>query len=115
MGKIAAVPVLGGIALSAGSRKGRWFIRPSNNRHRRLGHLVAGLLLGGIALPALAITGFYGMNIKQLPWAESPHALWIVIGLILLDVNSINDFEKEVLCTCTCTYSTCWDPGSGIT
>jgi len=39
-------------------------------------------VMGTVALPALAITGFYGMNIKQLPWAESPHALGIVIGLI---------------------------------
>lgn len=40
-------------------------------------------VLGTVAIPALAISGFYGMNIKQLPWEESPHAVWIVIGMII--------------------------------
>jgi len=40
-------------------------------------------VMGTVALPALVISGFYGMNIKPLPWAESPHALWIVAGMIL--------------------------------
>src|SRR4051794_18984316 len=40
-------------------------------------------VMGTVALPALVISGFYGMNIKPLPWAESPHALWIVVGMIL--------------------------------
>lgn len=40
-------------------------------------------VLGTVAIPALAISGFYGMNIKPLPWAESPHAVWIVSGMIL--------------------------------
>jgi len=40
-------------------------------------------VLGTVAIPALIVSGFYGMNIKQLPWAESPHAVWIVSGMIL--------------------------------
>jgi magnesium transporter len=40
-------------------------------------------VMGTVAIPALAISGFYGMNIKHLPWAESPHAVWIVSGLIV--------------------------------
>jgi magnesium transporter len=35
-------------------------------------------VLGTIALPALAITGIYGMNLKGLPFQDSPHgALWV--------------------------------------
>lgn len=35
-------------------------------------------VLGTVALPALVISGFYGMNLQHLPGAESPHATWIV-------------------------------------
>ena len=49
-------------------------------------------ILSTIALPALAITGAYGMNLKGLPFAESPHGFLIVslltvaltAGLLLL-------------------------------
>jgi magnesium transporter len=35
-------------------------------------------VLGTIAIPALAISGIYGMNLKGLPFEESPHgALWV--------------------------------------
>ena len=96
MGKIAAVPVLGGIALSAGSRKGRWFIRPSNNRHRRLGHLVAGLLLGGIALPALAIDAVFGNGAwgNSSSWLNVPSSLgssFYSAGNAQADVISVNN------------------------
>lgn len=40
-------------------------------------------VMGTISIPALVISGFYGMNVKQLPWAESPHAVWIVSGMIV--------------------------------
>ena len=36
-----------------------------------------------IALPALVISSFYGMNIKGLPWIESPHATGIVSGIMI--------------------------------
>ena len=36
---------------------------------------------GTISLPLLAITGFYGMNIK-LPLQDSPHAVWYVGGML---------------------------------
>ena len=39
-------------------------------------------VFGTIATPALVITGVYGMNLKHLPFAESPHSWGIVIGLI---------------------------------
>ncbi|PYT31749.1 MAG: magnesium transporter CorA [Acidobacteria bacterium] len=40
-------------------------------------------ILGTIALPALVISSFYGMNIKGLPWIESPHATGIVSGIMI--------------------------------
>ena len=41
-------------------------------------------VLGTIALPALAISGIYGMNLKGLPFEESPHgALFVAILTIL--------------------------------
>jgi len=39
-------------------------------------------VFGTIATPALIITGVYGMNLKHLPFAESPHSWGIVTGLI---------------------------------
>ena len=37
-------------------------------------------VLGTIALPALVISGIYGMNLKGLPWADSPHGTALVSG-----------------------------------
>lgn len=41
-------------------------------------------VLSTIFLPALAITGLYGMNIKGLPFVDSPHGALIVVGITLL-------------------------------
>jgi len=41
-------------------------------------------VLGTIALPSLAISSLYGMNLKGLPFEESPHAALYVAGLIVL-------------------------------
>jgi len=41
-------------------------------------------VLGTIALPAIVISGFYGMNTKGLPWIESPHATEIAAGLMVV-------------------------------
>lgn len=41
-------------------------------------------VLGTIAIPAIIVTGIYGMNVKGLPGAESPHAIWIVGSVVLL-------------------------------
>ncbi|MEO5923650.1 MAG: magnesium/cobalt transporter CorA [Bryobacteraceae bacterium] len=41
-------------------------------------------VLGTIALPAVVISGFYGMNTKDLPWAETSHGTEIAAGLMLL-------------------------------
>ena len=40
-------------------------------------------VLGTIALPALVISSIYGMNLKGLPWIDSPHASAIVGGVML--------------------------------
>ncbi|MCU1273977.1 MAG: magnesium and cobalt transport protein CorA [Bryobacterales bacterium] len=40
-------------------------------------------VLGTIALPALVISGFFGMNLKGLPWTDSPHGATIVGGIML--------------------------------
>lgn len=39
-------------------------------------------VLSTIALPALVISGFYGMNVKHLPWAETPGGVLVVAGLM---------------------------------
>ncbi len=41
-------------------------------------------VLGTIALPALAISGIYGMNLKGLPFQDSPHGALIVGGLTIV-------------------------------
>ena len=41
-------------------------------------------VMGTIALPAIVISGFFGMNTKGLPWADSPHGTEIAIGLMLV-------------------------------
>jgi magnesium transporter len=40
-------------------------------------------VMGTIALPALVVSGIYGMNVKGLPAAESPHGL-ILIGALMV-------------------------------
>jgi magnesium transporter len=41
-------------------------------------------VLGTIALPALAISGIYGMNLKGLPFEDSPHgAGWVALITII--------------------------------
>jgi magnesium transporter len=39
-------------------------------------------VLGTIALPALVISGIYGMNLRDLPWAGHPHGYLIVSGMM---------------------------------
>ena len=41
-------------------------------------------VLGTIALPAIAISGIYGMNLKGLPFEESPHGALFVAVLTIL-------------------------------
>jgi len=39
-------------------------------------------VLGTVALPALIISGLYGMNVEGLPWRNHPHGFAIVTGLV---------------------------------
>src|ERR1700677_926814 len=41
-------------------------------------------VLGTVALPAIAISGIYGMNLKGLPFEESPHGAEWIIGITIL-------------------------------
>ena len=41
-------------------------------------------VLGTVALPAVVVSSIYGMNVKGLPGAESPYALAIVFGVMVL-------------------------------
>ena len=45
-------------------------------------------VLGTIALPALVISGIYGMNLKGLPWVDSPHGVTIV-GAVMVATTVI--------------------------
>ena len=40
-------------------------------------------VLGTIALPSIVISGFYGMNTKGLPWADSAYGTAIVSGMMV--------------------------------
>lgn len=39
-------------------------------------------VLGTIAIPAVVISGFFGMNQDDLPWIHSPHGTEIALGLM---------------------------------
>jgi magnesium transporter len=41
-------------------------------------------ILGTVALPAIAISGIYGMNLKGLPFEGSPHGAEWIIGITIL-------------------------------
>lgn len=41
-------------------------------------------VLGTIALPAIVISGVYGMNTKGLPWLDSPHGSQLALGLMVM-------------------------------
>ncbi len=45
-------------------------------------------VLGTIALPAIAISGIYGMNLKGLPFVESRHgAMWVSLLMLVCTVG----------------------------
>jgi magnesium transporter len=45
-------------------------------------------VLGTIALPSIVISGFFGMNTKDLPFMESPHATQLVV-LVMVGTTAI--------------------------
>jgi magnesium transporter len=40
-------------------------------------------VLGTIALPAIVISGYFGMNVEHLPWTESSHGLGVITFLMV--------------------------------
>jgi magnesium transporter len=46
-------------------------------------------VLGTIALPAIVISGIYGMNVKGLPWIESPWGSAIIGGMMALSTAGL--------------------------
>lgn len=51
-------------------------------------------VMGTATLPALILSGFYGMNVKGLPWAESPSGAAIVGGAIVVCTAVLLAFLK---------------------
>jgi magnesium transporter len=39
-------------------------------------------VLSTIALPAVIISSYFGMNLRGLPWSDAPNGAWIAIGLM---------------------------------
>ena len=46
-------------------------------------------VLSTIALPALVISGIYGMNLKGLPFLESDHGTEIVVGAMVISTGLV--------------------------
>jgi magnesium transporter len=46
-------------------------------------------VLSTIALPALVISGIYGMNLKGLPFLESDHGTEIVVGMMVISTGVV--------------------------
>lgn len=46
-------------------------------------------VLGTIALPAIVISGIYGMNVKGLPGLDSPHGWWIVTAAMAASTGGL--------------------------
>jgi magnesium transporter len=44
-------------------------------------------VLSTIALPSIVISGFFGMNTKSLPWAESQYGTWVAVGAMILTTS----------------------------
>jgi magnesium transporter len=40
-------------------------------------------VLGTIALPSIVISGFFGMNLHALPWANHPYGAWYAAGTMV--------------------------------
>ena len=47
-------------------------------------------VLGTVALPAITISSFFGMNQDDLPWIHSPHGTELAIGLMVLATAALH-------------------------
>jgi zinc transporter len=36
-----------------------------------------------LALPINILAGLFGMNVGGVPWGDSPHGFWIVVGIVI--------------------------------
>lgn len=45
-------------------------------------------VLGTVALPALVVSGIYGMNVEGLPWKNSPHA-FALVSLLMAAITAV--------------------------
>ena len=52
-------------------------------------------VLSTIALPSIVISGIYGMNLKGIPYLDSPHAMWIVGCLMIGTTVALLAFLKK--------------------
>jgi magnesium transporter len=52
-------------------------------------------ILGTIALPALVVSGIYGMNVHGLPGAEAAHGLFIALGAMAVSTAVLLYFLKR--------------------
>jgi magnesium transporter len=46
-------------------------------------------VLGTIALPAVIVSSFYGMNLHGLPWSETPQGAWIAAGIMAVSTLAL--------------------------
>jgi len=53
-------------------------------------------VLSTVAIPAIVISGIYGMNLKGLPFLESDYGSAIVGGLMLLSTVSLLVFLRKM-------------------
>jgi Mg2+ and Co2+ transporters len=61
--------------------------------------------LGTLAMPALIITGLYGMNLEWLPLADNPPAVFLILALVTaVFAYVIKDLKRGATCP-TCCYS----------
>jgi magnesium transporter len=52
-------------------------------------------VVGTVALPSIVISGFFGMNLKGLPWTDSPYGAEIVLFLMsVITVGCLIVFRK---------------------
>ncbi len=59
--------------------------------------------LGTLAMPALIITGLYGMNLEWLPLADNPPAVFLILALVTaVSAYVIKDLKREATCPMCC-------------
>lgn len=52
-------------------------------------------VLSTIALPAIVISGIYGMNVKGIPFLNDPHGMWIVTAAMVLTTLGLLGLLKK--------------------